>query len=190
MLVRSKRAAPLLPVLGLLAACNPSPYDNTTVAPTYSGTAVTPDASASPPVLAGAFGAPSAPPPEGTAALSGGSTAPAPVAMPGAPVRMSADDIVAAFSNHTAQGITTNGSPYAVYFAPDGQERFRHGAFNDVGTWRVLPDGRLCSSLTRLSDGNQQCYIMHHSGQTITFERPDGVTVGSVRLQPGNSANL
>lgn len=180
MAAASKPLVLVLPVLVLLAACHSSP-DRGAAASTGS---------ASPPVLTGAFGAPIAPTPPGTTALSGGSTAPAPIAMPGAPTRMSADEILAAFSNHTAQGVTTNGSPYAVYFAFDGEERFRQGGLHDSGTWRVLPDGRLCSSLARVSDGNQQCYIMHRSGQTVTFERADGVIVGSVVLRPGNPDNL
>lgn len=181
MAVPSKPVMLLLPVLAVVAACHSSPDQ-----PAVAGSA----GSSPPPVLTGALGVPIAPAPAGTTALSGGSTAPAPVAMPGAPTRMSADEIVAAFSNHTAQGITTDGAPYAVYFSGGGQERFRQGGFNDIGTWRVLPDGRFCSSLARVSSGNQQCYIMLRSGQTITFERPDGVIVGSVTVRPGNPANL
>jgi hypothetical protein len=174
----------LLPALALVAACA-SP--ETRVAPT---------ATSAPPVLTGALGAPIAPQPLPTQAtgaplaLSGGSTAPAPVAMPGAPTRMSAGEIAAALSNNTAQGITTEGAPYALYFVGDGQERFRQGGFSDAGTWRVLPDGRFCSSLARVSSDNQQCYIMYRSGQTITFQRPDGVTVGNVTVVPGNPERL
>jgi len=170
----------LLPALALAAAC------------ASSQTHVAPAATSSPPPLTGALGAPIAPAPLPTDAtraplpLSGGSTAPAPVAMPGAPTRMSAAEIAAALSNNTAQGITTEGASYALYFVGDGQERFRQGGFSDVGTWRVLPDGRFCSTLVRVSSDNQQCYIMYRSGQNITFQRPDGVTVGSVTVVPGN----
>jgi hypothetical protein len=181
------RSLMLLPALALLAACA-SP--ETRVAP--AATSSPP----SPPPLTGALGAPIAPaplPPDATKTpmpLSGGTTAPAPVAMPGAPNRLSAGEIAAALSNNTAQGLTTDGAPYSLYFSGDGQERFRQGDFSDAGTWRVLPDGRFCSALVRVSNDNQQCYIMYRSGQTITFQRPDGVTVGNVTVVPGNPDHL
>jgi hypothetical protein len=179
------RALMLIPALALVAACA-SPERR----------AETPAATSAPPPLTGALGAPFAPAPLPTNAtsmplpLSGGSTAPAPVAMPGAPTRMSAAEIAAALSNNTAQGMTTEGASYALFFVGDGQERFRQGGFSDVGTWRVLPDGRFCSSLVRVSGDNQQCYIMYRNGQTITFQRPDGVTVGNVTVVPGNPERL
>lgn len=174
------RSLLLLPALALVAAC------------ASAETRVAPAATSSPPSLTRALGAPIASAPLPTNAtrtplpLSGGSTAPAPVAMPGAPTRMSAAEIAAALSNNTAQGVTTEGASYALYFVGDGQERFRQGGFSDTGTWRVLPDGRFCSTLVRVSSDNQQCYIMYRSGQNITFQRPDGVTVGSVTVVPGN----
>jgi hypothetical protein len=173
----------LLPALALAACASPE-------------TRVAPAASSVPPPLTGALGAPIAPQPLPTTAtstpmpLSGGSTAPAPVAMPGAPTRMSAAEIAAALSNNTAEGMTTEGASYALYFVGDGQERFRQGGFTDTGTWRVLPDGRFCSSLARVSSDNQQCYIMYRNGQTITFQRPDGVTIGNVTVLPGNPERL
>ena len=163
-----------LPVVA--AACNPSPYR-------VGGP---PPQATEPPVATGALGAPYA---SGTAVASSGSTT-APIANPSAPMRMSASDIAATLSNNTASGMTTNGQPYAIYFAGNGQERFREGAFNDAGTWRVLPDGRLCSALVRLSANNEQCYIMYRTGNTLSFQAPDGVGVGSVAVTPGNPQNL
>ena len=176
----------LLPALALLAAC--ASHETRVATPTASS--VTP-APSSPP-LTGALGAPIAPVPQAIdgSPLSGGSTAPAPVAMPGAPTRMSANEITAALSNNTAHGVTTEGLPYMIYFSGDGHERFRQASFNDTGTWRVLPDGRLCSSLTRVSDDTQQCYIMYKSNQTLTFQSPEGVTVGNVTMVPGNPKQL
>lgn len=182
------RSLMLLPALALLAAC------------ASSETRVTPAATSappSPPPLTGAIGAPITPVPpmpQPTLAmptpLSGGTTAPAPVAMPGMPMRMSANEITAALSNNTVKGVTTEGAPYTVYFAGDGQERFRQADFSDVGTWRVLPDGRFCSSLARVSDDTQQCYIMYRNGQSITFQSPEGITVGNVTVVPGNPERL
>ena len=160
----------------LAAACNPSPYR-------VNGP---PPQAAEPPVATGALGAPYAP---GTVVASSGSTI-APIANPSAPMRMSATDIAAALSNNTASGMTTNGQPYAIYFAGNGQERYREGAFNDAGTWRVLPDGRLCSSLVRLSNNSEECYIMYRTGNTLSFQAPDGVSTGSVAVTPGNPQNL
>ena len=161
----------------LAAACNPSPYR-------VNGPP--PQAANEPPVATGALGAPSAP---GTVVASSGSTT-APIADPRAPMRMSASDIAATLSNNTATGMTTNGRPYAIYFAGNGQERYREGAFNDAGTWRVLPDGRLCSSLVRLNSNNEECYIMYRTGNTLSFQAPDGVSTGSVAVTPGNPQSL
>jgi hypothetical protein len=161
----------------LAVACNPSPYR-------VGGP---PPQGAEPPVATGALGAPYAPP--GTVVASSGSTT-APIANPSAPMRMSATDIAATLSNNTATGMTTNGNPYAIYFAGNGQERFREGAFNDAGTWRVLPDGRLCSALVRLNSNNEECYIMYRTGNTVSFQAPDGVSVGSIAVTPGNPQNL
>jgi len=166
-----------LPALALLAACATAPYP-----PAQTVAVVAPPPP--PPSLTGALGAPLAP--ATTTALSGSSV---PVT-PGAPMRMSAAEISTAFADNTAQGTTANGLPYAIFFTPDGTERFRQGDFTDIGTWRVLPDGRFCSSLTRLSGNAEECYVMYRSANTITFERRDGVSVGSINLLPGNPLSL
>lgn len=175
----------LLAALAALAACQSR---ETSVA-TPAASSVPPSAPRTP--LTGALGAPIAPvPPMPQAAdgtpLSGDSTAPAPVAMPGMPTRMSASEITAALTDNTVRGVTTEGSPYTMYFAGDGREHFRHADMSDTGTWRVLPDGRFCSSLNHLSADTQQCYIMYRNGQSITFQTPEGVTVGDVTVVPGN----
>ena len=74
-----------------------------------------------PPMLNGALGAPIAP----ETPLAGSTMPPSgPIAMPNAPMRMSATDITSAFINNTAEGVTTNGVPYSMYFTADGRERF------------------------------------------------------------------
>ena len=162
----------LVPAFALLAGCEPAPY--------HPGSAVS--TAPPPPALAGALGAPVA---TTIAPPLAGSTVP-----PSVPVRMSSADIAATFSNNTAQGVTANGLPYAAYFAVNGQERFREGAFNDAGTWRVLPDGRFCSALVQLSSNIEQCYLMYRSANGVTFQQPDGVTVGTITVVPGNPLSL
>lgn len=168
----------ILPALALLAACEEAPYH-----PGHPAAAVPPPPPG-PPVLTGALGAPLAP--AATMPLSGGTV---PV-VPGAPVRLTAPEVSATFANNTARGVTTNGLPYAAYFAADGQERFQQGAYRDYGTWRVLPDGRFCTALTQVSGNVEQCYIMYRSANAVTFQRPDGITVGSVDMLPGDPLNL
>jgi hypothetical protein len=163
----------LLPAVALLAACtaNPPPRETVAVAPPPP-----------PPSLPGALGAPVGP---ATAPPMAGSTVPRPPAIP-----LGAADVTAALDGNTAQGVTANGLPYAAYFSTSGAERFREGAFSDNGTWRVLPDGRLCSSLQRLSGDVEQCYLMYRSGNALTFQRADGATAGSVTVVSGNPLNL
>ncbi|HEX6841424.1 MAG TPA: hypothetical protein VF113_07840 [Stellaceae bacterium] len=177
----------LLPALALLAAC--ASRETQVRTPTASSAPPAPSS----PTLTGALGAPIASPPSAGAnggTQFSGTTTPAPVAMPGAPTRMSANEITAALSNNTAEGVTTEGLPYEIYFSGDGQERFHQANFADNGTWRVLPDGRLCTSLSRVSDDTQQCYVMYKKGQTISFDSPEGVTVGNVTMVPGNPKRL
>lgn len=172
----SKLLVMLLPAVGLLAACA-SDYPTVVTLPP------------SPPVENGALGAPIDP--LAQRPLSGGTIAPAPMAMPAAPMRLSANEIAAVLANNTAEGLNANGQPYAVYFAGTGQERFRQGSFTDAGSWRVMPDGRLCSSLAQLSASNQECYILYRTGvNNVAFQRPDGTTVGTVTVIPGNPQNL
>jgi hypothetical protein len=141
-----------------------------------------------PAMLNGALGAPIAP----EAPPLAGSTVPpsGPIVAPNAPMRMSAADITSAFINNTAEGVTTNGTPYAIYFTADGRQHFQQGSFRDTGTWQVLPDGRFCSSLSQVGNGSQQCYYMYRKGSTIAFQRPDGVTVGNVNVVAGDPEAL
>jgi hypothetical protein len=166
----AKSLVAILPALALLAACTTQasrPNDVVIVAP---------------PALPGALGAPVAP---GTEPPMAGSTVP-----PNTPMRLSAAEISATLSNNTVQGVSANGLGYASFFTATGEERFREGSFNDTGTWRVLPDGRFCSTLTRLSGNAEECYILYRSGTTLTFQRPDGITVGNVTVVAGDPLSL
>jgi hypothetical protein len=172
--------ATIVPVLAQLAACPPAPYrSGDTDQPSSTASAPPP-----PPDLTGALGAPAASPP--APPLSGGSVAD----LPGTPVRMLAPEIVATFTNNTAQAYAANGLPYTAYFDASDEERFHEGTFSDNGTWPVLPDGRLCSALTQINGNIEQCSVMYRRGPTVTFQRPDGVTLGSATVAAGNLQGL
>jgi hypothetical protein len=87
-------------------------------------------------------------------------------------------------------GLRPNGTPYYAYFQPNGQERFREGDAYASGAWRVLPDGRLCTQLARFNGGAEQCYVLSHSGNVVTFQSPDGTQAGSFTLVSGNPQGL
>jgi hypothetical protein len=135
----AKSLAVLLPAIALLTAC----YSSSSYPPRSTVVEVPPSKTVvvAPPTLPGALGAPAttttSPP------LSGSSV---PV-MSSPPLRLSAGEVSAALAGNTAQGVSANGLPYAAYFSPGGEERFREGEFTDYGNWYVLPDGRLCSTL-------------------------------------------
>lgn len=140
-----------------------------------------------PPTVSGAFVAPGM----STAPVySGSSVAPAPVAAPGSAVRLSASDAMALLANNTAVGLTDAGIPYDVYFANNGTARFREQALVDGGTWRVLPDGSVCSRLPRIAQGTESCYLLSRYGDVILYHRADGLAMGSIRVVSGNPRNL
>lgn len=121
-------------------------------------------------------------------AYSGSSSAPN--AAPGTAVRLSAGDTLALLANNTAVGLTDTGVPYQVYFATNGVARFREENVVDGGTWRVLPDGTLCSRLARVAGGAESCYALSRYGDVILYHRPDGLAMGSIRVVAGNPQNL
>ncbi len=163
-----------VPAACLLAACGylPQPFASNPPSPP-------------PPPVSGAFVAP-----PGTAApeYSGSSTAPA--AAPGAAVRLSASDALALLANNTAIGVTDNGVPYGVFFTNDGVARLREPSLADTGTWRVLPDGQVCSQLPHVGSGAENCYVLERYGDVILFGRPDGPALGSIRVVAGNPQML
>jgi hypothetical protein len=166
----SKRVVGMLPMLALLAACSNYPPASTTSVPPPSAT-VTP-----------------------TAPLAGTTVPPPAVATTtSAPVRLTSAQITSLLANNTAVGVSQSGQPYAVYFTSDGRAHFRGGAAGDVtdtGTWRVLPDGQLCSRLPHVSNGAEECYILSRTGNVTLFHRLDGVAIGSFRVLSGNIENL
>jgi hypothetical protein len=162
----------VLPALALLAACGGNPRPIAAAPPPP------------PPALSGAIVAPSG----STVVYSGSSVAPG-VAPAGA-LRLSASDTLALLANNTAVGLTDAGVPYHVFFANNGVARFREETVADSGNCRVLPDGTVCSSLTRVSRGSESCYGLARYGDVIIYQRPDGVALGSIRVVAGNPQNL
>jgi hypothetical protein len=169
-----------LPVLVLMAACAPSPGPYSTYESPQTPSSAT----------AGALGGPGDSRMTSAGALSGSSIMPQAAPAPSVPMRMSANEIMSSLPNNTAAGYAANGAPYYVYFQPNGQERFREGDFYANGGWRVLADGRLCTQLPRVNGGTEQCYVLSHNGNLVTFQYPDGTQAGSFTLVAGNPQGL
>jgi len=111
---------------------------------------------------------------------------------PGAalPARLSNGEIASLLAGNTASGVAGNGQPYYLYFMRDGRVRFREVDFNDSGSWRVTPDGLLCTSMTKTNVGVEQCYSLYRDGTNVSFARPDGAKVGSFTVLAGDPQNL
>jgi hypothetical protein len=48
----------------------------------------------------------------------------------------------------------------------------------------------LCSALTQINGNTEQCSVMHRRGPTVTFQRPDRVTLGAATVVAGNLQGL
>ena len=156
----------------LLGACSASPPPRPIVAappppppPVVTGSLIAPQTSAVAPVY------------------SGSSTAP--VLVPGA-MRLSASDAMSLLTNNTAVGLTDSGVPYEVYFGSNGVVRFRETNTVEGGTWRVLPDGQVCTQLPSVTHGAEDCYVLSRYGNVILYGPANGPTIGSVRVVAGN----
>src|ERR1700747_2184627 len=99
---------------------------------------------------------------------------------------MSSADVKSLLVNNTATGVARNGETYYAWFGPSGQIHYEQGAARDTGTWRILRDGSVCSLMTRRQDKGEQCYSLYRSGNVLTFDQPDGTTVGSFSVLAGN----
>lgn len=160
-------------VLTLVAACSAS----TDTAPRSSAAVVAPEA----PAVGSVPGAVTAAPGVGTSA--------APLAAPG---RIGANEISRLVAGNTAAGIARDGQPYYAWFAPGGQLRFRQGGFADVGTWRIGPDGLLCTAMAKVNGGLEECYYIFRTTTptSLRFDRLDGTTGGNFSVLPGNPQAL
>jgi hypothetical protein len=180
----------LLPVIGALAGCSWLPFGHheqaAAVAPpapqaAINGAMIAPltapgSAATGAPVYSGSSSAPAAPPRAAAGA--------------GAGLRLTASEALALLANNTAIGLTDAGVPYMVYFGNDGAAHFREDTLADTGTWRVLPDGQVCSELSSISHGAETCFALARYGDVILYQRPDGLALGSIRVVAGNPQNL
>jgi hypothetical protein len=146
------------------------------------GTVVVPPAAVATPPVAAAPVYPAAPV---VVPYSGTTMSPAVV-----PARLTAPEISALVANNTVEGVGSNGRPYHVYFVRDGRLKFRQDDYVDGGSWRVTTDGRLCSTMTRINVGVEECYSIYRNGANFRFDRPDGNQVGTFAVLPGNPQNL
>jgi hypothetical protein len=142
---------------------------------------IPPPAVATPPVAAAPV-VPVAPAP-----VVGSGTTLAPVVVP---ARLSGPELSALVANNTIESVGSNGRPRFSYLVRDGRLKFRQDDFVDGGTWRVTSDGRLCTSLSRINVGVEDCYTVYRNGANFRYDRPDGTPIGSFAVLPGNPQNL
>ena len=112
---------------------------------------------------------------------------PGEAASPAGPVlQLRAEEIRAVLAGNTATGRTAEGRTYYAYFNSDGRVAFREGELQDTGTWRVSPDGRLCSRMVRLGGPIEQCFAITRQGSLFMFRQRDGKTAGSFTVLSGD----
>lgn len=163
-----------VPTAALVAACGSSPGPVAVTSPP-------------PPPVTGAV---VAPPDASAPGLSGSSVPPSDQATGNGAVPLSASDALALLANNTALGITDAGLPYEAYFSNNGAVHLREPTLNDTGTWRVLPNGEVCSRLSQINSGAENCYTLSRYGDVILFSPRNGPAIGSIRVVAGNPRNL
>ena len=132
-----------------------------------------------------AAGATDEPPPPAPA-LAG----PLPPSAPSSPPLSPAQD-QALVSGNTISGIAENGEPYFAFFSPSGTIHFRHGSFDDNGTWHTSTDGRLCTLYRRVGGGAEHCYAFYQVGPQVVFYDPTGQSAaGAFTVLSGNPEDL
>lgn len=194
--MRTEHILASVAVAALLAGCAaavPPPRPQAEAAPAYSSYSYT--STAAVPVTAALVPVPTTT----TTIVSGPAVIAPPVIAPGAttttttivtpvPARLGQMEVVTLLSNNTVSGLDADGTPYQAYLAADGRYRMVHGGRGELGTWRVLADGRLCA--VRAVDGVEQCHTMWREGNVIRFDRPRGMSAGEVAILVGNPQGL
>jgi hypothetical protein len=173
------RALGAASLIALLAGCTGTSRTDTIPPSTAPAMAPVSPGIATPPVAAAPVGP----------VVPGAGTSGSP-GVPGA--RIGEAETAGLIGGNTTTGIAADGQPYYAWFGPDGQVRFRQGKFVDAGTWRVGPDGRFCTTMTKTNGGAEECYYLYrtNSATAIRFDRVDGTTLGTFSVLPGNPQSL
>lgn len=168
------RIAYMLTALGALGACGTDTLPPTNT-PGPSASVVTTQ-----PVVTTVPGTIVTPP--GTVAVVNPSPTLAVVPAP----RLSSAEILALLTGNTVSGTASDGQPYYARFMRNGSVNLREGSnYTANGSWHVTADGQLCSSLSNVNSGIEQCYTLYRGGSGYVYERPDGHPVGSFTVTPG-----
>ena len=77
-----------------------------------------------------------------------------------------------------------------VYFGNNGAARFHDRSMTEGGTWRVLPNGQVCSRMPHIAGGAENCYVLSRYGDVILYGPPNGPARGSIRVVSGNPQAL
>jgi hypothetical protein len=110
---------------------------------------------------------------------------------PGAfPTRLNATEVRTLVANNTMISTAGNGRPTYYYLVRDGRLKYQQDNFADGGSWRVSPEGLLCTTLTRIDAGVENCYTVDRDGSNFRIGRPDGAPVAGFTVFPGNRQNL
>jgi len=182
---------PILAIAALLAlgACASNdalPRNSQAAVPTAVVTAPPPVIPPQYVTAGGIVTAPVASPP--TAVVVANGVSGSSVGTPGS--RLTAAEVRALMTGNTAAGVAANGQPYFAFFRRGGGVEFRQANLLDSGSWRILPDGRICSTLTRINSGAEECYSLYRNGTNVDFHRPDGNRIGTFTVEAGDPQNL
>jgi hypothetical protein len=122
---------------------------------------------------------------------SGASTSGAGTSMPVVMrAHLTQSQVLALLTNNTARGVDTNGRPYDAYLASGGIFRMDRQGITQTGTWRVLPDGQICSALSNSGAAAEQCYYLTPESNYVRYDRSDGTPLGTFVVVAGNPQNL
>ncbi|HZS84339.1 MAG TPA: hypothetical protein VFA50_15800 [Stellaceae bacterium] len=103
--------------------------------------------------------------------------------------RLTANEIDHIVMGNTISGTTKSGQPYYMKFMQGGEVTYHQGGnYTAAGTWRVSPNGELCTRFGTIANGAEQCYTLYHNANVTNgyvYERPDGQPVGQFVVTPG-----
>ena len=63
-----------------------------------------------------------------------------------------------------------------IEYAPNGRMLGAVPDDQDIGTWEITPDARLCRTWTSWDGGRQRCYVVYKSGETWDIDIPERFT--------------